>query len=113
MLRTLNIEAGLPSLDEARRQIVQEIRKARREGVRVLKIIHGYGSSGKGGTLNHGLRKSFALRKKENVIRDFIPGESFNIFNPVVLDLIDAVPALRGDSDLGATNLGITILWLK
>ena len=43
----------------------------------------------------------------------FIPGESFNIFNPVVLDLLDAVPALRGDPDLGNTNLGITVLWLK
>lgn len=113
MLRTLNIEAGMPSLDEARRHVVQEIRHARKQGVRVLKLIHGYGSSGKGGTLNHGLRKSFALRKKEGVIKDFIPGESFNIFNPVVLDLLDAAPALRGDPDLGATNLGITVLWLK
>jgi len=113
MLRTLNIEAGLPTLEDARRQVVEEIRKAKCEGIRVLKIIHGYGSSGKGGTLNHGLRKSFGLRKKENVIKDFVPGESFNVFNPVVLDLLDAVPALRGDPDLGATNLGITLLWLK
>lgn len=103
----------MPSLDDARRLVVQEIRKARREGIRVLKVIHGYGSSGKGGTLNHGLRKSFALRKKEGAIKDFIPGESFNIFNPVLLDLLEAVPALRGDPDLGATNLGITVVWLK
>ena len=111
--RTLNIENGRPSLDDARRTVIDEIRKARREGVRVLKIIHGYGSSGKGGALNHGLRKSFALRKKEKVIKDFIPGESFDIFNATVLTLLEAVPALRGDPDLGTTNLGITILWLK
>ena len=113
MLRTLNIEAGMPSLDDARRQVIDEIRKAKRERVRVLKIIHGYGSSGKGGTLNHGLRKSFALRKKEGVIKDFIPGESFDIFNATVLQLLELSPALRGDPDLGQTNLGITILWLK
>ena len=64
-LKTCNVEAGFPSLDEARRLVLEEIRKSRREGVRILKIIHGYGSSGKGGTLNHGLKKSFALRKKE------------------------------------------------
>ena len=111
--RTCNIEAGLPILDEARRQVIEEIRKAKREGVSILKIIHGYGSTGKGGALNHGLRKSFAMRKKEGVIRDFIPGESFTIFNTTVLAMLGAVPSLRGDPDLGATNLGITVLWLK
>ncbi|MGO9585296.1 MAG: Smr/MutS family protein [Limisphaerales bacterium] len=67
-LKAYNVEASFPSLDEARRLVREEIRKSKREGVRVLKIIHGYGSSGKGGTLHHGLRKSFALRKKEGVI---------------------------------------------
>ena len=112
-MKTFNVEASFPTLDEARRLVAEEIRKSKREGVRVLKIIHGYGSTGKGGTLSHGLRKSFALRKKEKVIRDFIPGEDFTIFNPVVLELLEAVPALRADSDLAATNEGVTVLWLK
>jgi len=67
-LQVYNIEAGMPTLDEARRQVVEEIRRAKKEGVRVLKVIHGYGSSGKGGKLCEGLRKSFALRKKEGVM---------------------------------------------
>ncbi len=111
-VRTFNVEVGLPSLDEARRLVIDEIRKAKREGVRVLKIIHGYGSSGKGGKLQTGLRKSFQLRKKEGTIRDYVPGESFSIFNNTVLQLLDAVPELRGDSDLGATNEGVTLLWV-
>jgi hypothetical protein len=81
--------------------------------VRVLKVIHGWGSSGKGGTLCHGLRKSFAMRKKEGVIRDFIRGEDFSIFNKTVLALLDAVPELRGDPDLNQTNEGMTMVWLK
>jgi hypothetical protein len=92
---------------------MEAIRDARRSGVRALKIIHGYGSSGKGGKLNVGLRKSFALRKKEKAIKDFIPGEDFSIFENRVLELLEAVPDLRLDSDLNATNEGITILWLK
>jgi hypothetical protein len=111
--RTFNIEANRPTLEEARRLIIDEVRSAKRQGVRVLKVIHGYGSSGKGGTLNHGLRKSFALRKKEGVIRDFVPGENYDIFNSTVLAMLEAVPAMRGDPDLSATNLGITVLWLK
>lgn len=113
ILRTYNVEAGLPILDEARRLVIAEIREARRAGARVLKVIHGYGSSGKGGTLCVGLRKSFGLRKKEGVIKDFIAGENFSIFNPTVLAMLEVVPQLRGDPDLNATNEGVTILWLK
>ena len=113
MVRTFNIEADFPGLDDARRLVIAEIRNAKREGVRVLKIIHGYGSSGKGGTLCVGLRKSFRLRKEEGVIKDFIPGEAFSIFHEPTLALLEAVPALRGDPDLDAINEGVTILWLK
>ncbi len=112
-VRTFNIEATLPSLEEARRLVIAEIKQAKRDGVRVLKIIHGYGSSGKGGALCIGLRKSFGLRKKENVIKDFVLGEDFSIFNATVLTLLDAIPELRGDPDLNATNEGITFLWLN
>ena len=112
-IKTFNVEAGMPSLDEARRQVLEEIRRAKKQGIRVLKIIHGWGSSGKGGKLCHGLRKSFALRKKEGIIKDFVPGEDFSIFNKTVLAMLDAVPGLRGDPDLDVTNEGVTVLWLK
>ena len=112
-IKPFNVEAGRPSLDEARRLVIEEIKQAKREGVRVLKVIHGYGSSGKGGALCVGLRKSFGLRKKEGVIKDFIAGEDFSIFNNAVLSLLEAIPEFRGDPDLGATNEGASILWLK
>jgi hypothetical protein len=111
--RHFNVEAGRPTLDEARRLVIEEIKLAKRGGARVLKIIHGYGSSGAGGKLCVGLQKSFGLRKRESVIKDFIAGEDFSIFNEMVLTLLEAVPDLRGDPDLGATNEGVTIVWLK
>ena len=111
-VRTFNVEAGMPTLDEARRLVIEEIRRAKRERVKILKVIHGYGSSGKGGALCIGLRKSFKLRKKEGVIRDFIAGEDFSIFHATVLKMLEAAPELRGDSDLNATNEGVTVVWL-
>jgi hypothetical protein len=113
LLKTLNIEADLPSLEEARRRVQVEIRTAKREGIAVLKIIHGYGSSGKGGALCIGLRKSFRLRKKEGIIRDFVAGEDFSIFDAITLSMLQEIPPLRHDTDLGAVNEGITLLWLK
>ena len=112
-MRTFNVEANFPSLDEARRLVIEEIRRAKRDGVRVMKVIHGYGSSGKGGALCVGLRKSFGLRKKEGVIKDCVAGEDFSIFNPTVLAMLESAPELRADCDLNNTNEGVTILWLK
>lgn len=113
MIRTFNVKADMPSLEDARQRVIAEIRRAKKERARVVKVIHGWGSTGKGGTLCIGLRKSFRLRKKEGVIKNFIPGEDFSIFNKTVLELIEAVPEVRGDPDLNATNEGITVLWLK
>jgi len=52
----------LPTLNKARRLVIEEIKRAKREGIKVLQVIRGYGSSGKGRTLSVGLRKSFVLR---------------------------------------------------
>src|SRR4029079_1613281 len=64
-MRTINLEPGLPSLDEARRFLLAQIDAARKDGVRLLKVIHGYGSSGSEGVLCAGIRKSLRLRVKE------------------------------------------------
>jgi hypothetical protein len=113
VLRTFDVEADRPSLDEARRRVTEEIRQARAGGAVVLKVIHGYGSSGKGGALRVGLRRSFARRVREGAIRGFVAGEDFTIFDATVLQMLDACPALRRDPDLGASNPGVTFVWLR
>src|SRR3974390_1623456 len=112
-IRTFNVEAGLPTLDEARRLVAAEIKQAKAEGIKALKVIHGYGSSGKGGALCHGLRKSFGLRKKEGVIRDFIAGEDFTIFETRVVAVGEGVAELRGARVWGAINEGLPFVWEK
>jgi hypothetical protein len=56
---------------------------------------------------------SFGLRKKEDAIKDFVAGEDYSILNDTVLALLEAVPELLGDPNLGATNEGVTTVWLK
>jgi hypothetical protein len=48
---TLNLEAGFPTVDEVRRRLVSEVQSAKARGVRVIKVIHGWGSSGEGGKM--------------------------------------------------------------
>ena len=111
-VRTVNLEAGVPSLDEARRRLLAAMDSARAQGVWVLKVIHGYGSSGSGGTLCVGIRRSLRLRVKEGKALAFIPGERFSSDAIETRDLLQRHPSARGDRDLNRANPGITIVEL-
>ncbi len=111
-LREINIKAGMPTVDEARRILLEGLQTAKSGGVRVVKVIHGYGSSGVGGKLRGGLRRSLALRKKEGAIKGFIQGEDWTLFNEEARALCDRYPILRDDPDYSRENPGITIVEL-
>jgi Smr domain len=110
--RIVNLEKGLPSLEEARRYLLSQIQLAEQQRVRVLKVIHGYGSSGSGGVLSSGIRRSLRLRVKEGRAASIIPGERFSTDTNETRDLLSRHPALRRDSDLNRANPGITIVEL-
>ena len=111
-MRTINLEVGHPDLDTARRRLLAELQAARAAGARLLKIIHGWGSTGAGGTLAVGIRRSLRLRLKEGRIRAFVPGERFSSDTQEGRELAARHPAVRGDRDWNRINLGITIVEL-
>jgi hypothetical protein len=111
-IRTINLETGLPSLDEARRFLLRAMDQARKDGVRVLKVIHGYGSTGGEGVLCAGIRRSLRLRVKEGAAVLVIPGEKFSSDANETRQLLLRHPSLRGDRDLNRANPGITIVEL-
>src|SRR5512140_1430821 len=98
-LRSINLEAGSPSLDEARRRLLSATEAARQEGVPVLKVIHGWGSSGAGGILCAGIRRSLRLRLKEGRALTVIPGERFSSDAVDARELLQRHPWLRADRD--------------
>jgi hypothetical protein len=110
--RTINLKSGLPTLDEARRRLLSAMESARGPGARVLKVIHGYGSSGTGGTLCAGIRRSLRLRVKDGKALAVIPGERFSSDTEETRELLRRHPSLRGDCDLNRANPGITIVEL-
>jgi hypothetical protein len=111
-IREINVKATMPTVEEARRHLLHELDAAKAGGVRVLKVIHGYGSSGVGGKLRGALRRSLALRKGEGTIKGFITGEDWNLFNEEARALCDRFPTLRDDPDYSRENPGITIVEL-
>jgi len=111
-LREINIKAGMPTVEEARGLLLESLAAAKAGGVRVLKVIHGYGSSGVGGKLRGALRRSLAIRKKEGAIKGFIPGEEWTLFHEEARALCDRFPFLRDDPDYSRENPGVTIVEL-
>ena len=112
-LRVVTIKEGLPTLEEAKRRLLLEVRRCHGDGISVLKLIHGYGSGGRGGVLKIGLRKVFAEYQRDGDILGFASGEEFSIFHPVSLEMITEAPDLRKDPDLERSNPGVSFLWIQ
>lgn len=108
-LKVVNIEAGMPTVEEARQVLLAEVKQAKAGGVKALKIIHGYGSSGKGGALRGALRSSLLRRKKEGLVTRVIFGEKWSVFEEDARYAIEHCPDLKSDRDLNRSNEGITI----
>ncbi len=47
-MREVNIKSSFPVVEDAKKLLLGEITRARFERIAVLKIVHGYGSTGKG-----------------------------------------------------------------
>ncbi len=111
-LKEVNIKSDLPAADEAVRRITYNIRNGKAMGASAVKIIHGYGSTGKGGTIRQRARAYLESQKQKGLIRDWIAGEDFSIFNPAVIEAFKNCGELRRDGDLDRHNNGITIVIL-
>ncbi|MCI8524860.1 MAG: hypothetical protein HFF17_02855 [Oscillospiraceae bacterium] len=111
-LREVNLELGMPYTADAVRRLTFEVHHSKELGCAVLKIIHGYGSTGKGGKIRVAARErlDFLLKKRE--IRSYIPGERFTIFNDETRCALQACPELRKDRDLERSNNGVTFILL-
>ena len=112
-LREITIKEGLPTLEEAKRRLLLEVRRCHGDGITVLKIIHGYGSGGRGGVLRTGLRKVFSEYQRVGDILGFASGEEFSIFHSVSLEMITSAPELRRDPDLERSNPGVSFIWIQ
>lgn len=111
-LKEVNIKSDMPTASDAVKRVTYNIRNGKSWGASAIKIIHGYGSTGKGGRIRIEVRRYLADQKRRGLIRDFIPGEDFSIFNESTRAAFDVCGDLRRDSDLERYNNGITIVIL-
>ena len=112
MILTLNLEAGMPTVEMAKQRMNSGLRSARSQRIKAVKLIHGYGSSGKGGRIKREVHRQLETMKLEGISREFVKGEEFSPFEASARRAIDLCPELAKDRDYSYCNHGITVVIL-
>lgn len=112
-MQTFNLKKFNPAAQDAMAILDLELEHFLKCGVKVVKIVHGYGSHGKGGLILGSLKRYAAQNLKSKKLLDVIYGSDWNIANKKVFDLCLAVPDCASDEDLKFCNPGVTIVVLN
>ena len=111
-VKTVNLKSDMPSVQEALQRLDREIAAARQGKLVLLKVIHGYGSTGAGGDIRVAVQKRLHLLAEAGQIRGCIFGEDWSKTDDATWRLLQSQSELKSDSDLGRRNRGITVVVL-
>jgi hypothetical protein len=110
-LSTIDVAHPPRHPDIVEKELFDAIMRAKNSSsLRVLKIIHGHGSSGKGGTTKE-LVRNWAFRNRGK-FQAVIDGENYSVHNAATQEMRAEVGQFS-DTDLENANAGITIIWIK
>ena len=112
-LITVNLKENMDPVDIALCNMELEIELAKISGVKAIKFVHGYGSSGVGGLICKEVRSRLQSLKKQRIIKDYIFGEDWNLENPKCFNLITTLKDGYDGEDLNKSNPGMTIVFIK
>ena len=108
--KVLNLKKDSPTVELALGLLEIEIELCRREGIIALKIIHGYGSHGRGGVIKKALVPILASWKKSKFILDYFGGDKWNLFDQDARRILLKDKSIYNDCDISSSNPGITII---
>ncbi|MBQ3048196.1 MAG: hypothetical protein IJD48_04200 [Clostridia bacterium] len=109
----INVESFKLTVNEALAMVETEIDSLRLLNKHVvLKVVHGYGSSGSGGEIKKHLPIFLSQLKAKNKIIDFVSNSSFSSLNQKYKTYTKMFPELVLDKDLANLNPGITLIFL-
>lgn len=111
MLEEINLEQGYPKLVDAMDMLMSIVDIAIKRKSKAILIIHGYGSSGKGGVIRTKSRAWLIEQCKHGRIECVINGEDYGMFD----SNSRAVHCINNayDKYYGEENHGVTIVKLK
>jgi DNA-nicking Smr family endonuclease len=109
-MKTLNIENGYPSQKQARATLENYINSLDKT-TKITKIIHGYGSSGVGGSIKKMVHSYLKRIKNEGIIKDYLPGEATKELMGFDQTISKYKPFIKDDIAFKQGNPGITYIF--
>lgn len=109
-VKQINLEHGLPTVEEAVRRMKNELSTAKMSGFKAVILIHGYGSSGTGGTIKPAVCKNLTHPGLVGIVKDWVAGENWFSKKAVFLAYC---PTLKEHAKHIDGNPGITVVLLK
>ncbi|HEY5565497.1 MAG TPA: hypothetical protein VIL33_07895, partial [Rhodothermia bacterium] len=112
LVRTINVKLEDVPAENAADRMESMVGNAKAAGSKVVILIHGYGSAGRGGATRDAVRGRLARLLSERRVRTIIFGEDFGPSNDEAIRLASEHPALLAPHVFGAGNEGVTIIRL-
>jgi hypothetical protein len=109
----LNLEEGFPTAEEALGKLVSGLRSAKSRGVVFVKVIHGWGSNGRGGQIKRKVKAELPELGKQGLLREWVLGTDWKVTDPTYLQWYSKYPELKNDRDLNRNNAGITMIKIR
>ncbi len=104
-----SVKHGMPSVSEALHRL-NTIITASRSREKIIKLVHGYGSTGVGGSIKEAIRSHLQELKSKSLIQSFIPGEAFGQMMGFDSEIKTFKSLLEKDQDYKKSNPGITYI---
>jgi hypothetical protein len=100
----------MPTVEQSKRRLLEFLYAPRGANGPVVKIVHGYGSTGKGGAIRAAVREQMASWQREGKVLKVVAGENWSIFDADSQDLRARYAFLGKDEDLDRGNAGMTLV---
>lgn len=108
---TINLEDGYPTVEEAIKKMTNSLTSSRQQGCKAILLVHGYGSTGKGGLIRIAVRKKLKENSLCGLVRAVCPGEEWYIKKKQMMDIYPRLKECERDIILGSR--GVTVVLLR
>ena len=109
----INLKRGGPSAEEALDRLTHQLRRASELGIKVVLLVHGYGSSGEGGHIKRVIREALDNNYFSDRVTDYYCGEDLAYGSELYQALLRRRPSIKHHLQSSKHgNAGLTILLL-
>jgi len=106
----VNLEHGMPTVNAALLKMTNSLNTYKRQGYKAVIVIHGYGSSGVGGSIKTAVIKCLGDNSMRGIVRVYVSGEQW--FNRK-REMLDLCKDLGNYENKIAGNNGVTVVALR